>query len=1030
MSTQKIRNRLLSTTIMGGAVLFALTAASAVTLMAPTSVAAQDISAGTLTGTVTNADGAPIPGANVVVRSNEQGFSRSTTTDADGEFRSALVPIGSYTVTITAGGYNTVSQTTSVRLGGQSAYDFTLVRGAASGDAVSLDDVIVTGARPALDFKENATGISIDLEELVSRVPVGRDITSVALLAPTAVEGDAGFGNQPSLGGSSVAENAFYINGLNITNFDNYIGGSTVPFDFYRSVEVLTGGYPAEFGRATGGIVNAVTKSGSNEFKFALRGNFAPDGLRSQSPDTFAARNGLAEADASSVILEVGGPIIRDRLFFFALGQFQDSETQSSGILSGNTTVTEQDDPFYGVKLDGYITDDHRLEFTYFDTSRESVSTFYPYDVSSDSTNFSTPTGGQNSASGGESYVARYTGRFSDWLTLSAAYGVNEDIFTSLPVNSTENRVVDSRVPPSRTISRQQSGAVDSPYTTRREFYRADADIYFSLLGDHHVRAGYEVEKTELVHFLQRVGPNGQAFIYRTCTATTAQCDNSGPGGTDFAAGTQFVEINTFQSGGAFDGENTAFYIQDNWDVNEQLTLQLGVRLDQFANSNAAGVQFIDFDEEIGPRLGFNYDPFNDNQSRFFGSYGRYFLPVASNTSFRQGASELFFRSYFRDGNNDGTFSASEIAPGTGLPTLGAQLTNFRGASACPAGQPQVVAGTIGCVVTGDGTANIPVSTISRNVESTYEDEWILGYERRVFGDWTVGAALTYRDLGRSAEDVAIDAAVLNYCTAQGIAGCGAIWTGFHQYVIVNPGVPSTITLSDAINGETTPRTVNFTAAQLGYPEARRTYTALEFTAERPWDGVWSLQASWTVSESKGNYEGFVKSDVDQDDAGITQDFDQPGLTDGTEGLLPNHRAHSIKAFGSFQLTPDIVIGANARITSPRKYGCLGVHPTDTFAAQYGAASFFCGGVLTPRGTQFDSDWNKVFDVSLRYTVPLAIPGDLVLRADIFNLFNFESAVELNEFGEDDAGSANTEYQSVTRYQAPRFVRLGFDWEF
>jgi hypothetical protein len=77
----------------------------------------------------------------------------------------------------------------------------------------------------------------------------------------------------------------FYVNGLNITNFVNGIG-ATVPFEFYKSVEVKTGGYPAEFGRGTGAVINAVTKSGSNDFTFAIHGNYEPDSLREEAPNT------------------------------------------------------------------------------------------------------------------------------------------------------------------------------------------------------------------------------------------------------------------------------------------------------------------------------------------------------------------------------------------------------------------------------------------------------------------------------------------------------------------------------------------------------------------------------------------------------------------------------------------------------------------------------------------------------------------------------------------------------------------------
>lgn len=1005
--------------MIGTAALLAAAALpAAAVVLAPTAVSAQDYTSGTLSGTVTDESGAPVSNATVTVVSNETGLTRNLTTGSSGQFRAPLVPIGSYTVTIQAPGYGSAVQTAAVRLGSESAYSFVL----ASGGATNVDDVVVTGARQTLAFNENTTGLVVDVEELVKTVPVGRSITAVTLLAPSTVQGDGAFGDVPSIGGASVAENAFYVNGLNITNFDNYIGASLVPFDFYRSVEVKTGGYPAEFGRATGGIINAVTKSGTNDFSFAIRGNTVLDDLRENAPDTYAARNSLGESESTSLIVEAGGPIIRDRLFFFALAQFQDNTSTSFGQ-TGSYTYQESDDPFYGLKIDGYITDDHRLEFTYFDTTREFRQFTGSYDTGTGQI-LSRPDVPTRISQGGESFVARYTGQFTDWLSLSAAYGLNKDSNNTIPATADIEFALDARTSPSRRVSPNQPASSRTfPRNTEREFYRADADMFFSMFGDHHVRMGYELEKTTLEKNLQRTGDLVGAWIYRRAVAATPQAN-----GGNLAPGEDYVELNIFRAGGQFEGENEAFYIQDSWDVNDRLSFNLGVRLDKFSLFNAAGEEYVSFDNEIGPRLGFTFDPTGEGTDRVFGSYGIYYLPVASNTAFRQAGSELFYSEYYRVNNVGGQPYQAD-----GSPNLGAQIVGWNGATACPGGQGAGLSanGTMGCRVTGRGEVPDTSSLTSQNLKSTQEEEFILGYERRFNDLWSASATVIYRDLLRNAEDVAIDAAVLQYCADEGIAGCGAIWTGFHQYVIVNPGSDSTIVLSDPLPGETTPRTVNFSAADLNYPKATRTYTALELEFKRAFDGVWALQGSWTISEGTGNTEGYVKSDNGQTDAGITQDFDQPGLTDGSDGLLPNHRGHVFKLFGSYQLTDNLLIGGNVNVSSPRAYGCIGVHPTDVFAQAYGAASYYCDGELTPRGTQAESDWIKQIDMSVRYNVPINVgAGELVLRADIFNIFNFRGVDDINEFGEFNSGAPDPNYRKPLSYQTPRYVRLGFDLTF
>src|SRR6185312_16251288 len=102
--------------------------------------------------------------------------------------------------------------------------------------------------------------------EQIAKIPVPRDITDVALLAPGTVRGDAAFGNLASFGGASVAENAYFVNGFNITDSFKGLQFAAIPFQAIAQQQVKTGGYGAEFGRALGGVVNIVTKRGTNEF--------------------------------------------------------------------------------------------------------------------------------------------------------------------------------------------------------------------------------------------------------------------------------------------------------------------------------------------------------------------------------------------------------------------------------------------------------------------------------------------------------------------------------------------------------------------------------------------------------------------------------------------------------------------------------------------------------------------------------------------------------------------------------------------
>jgi hypothetical protein len=1023
-------------------------------MVSATDALAQDYTTGALRGNVVDENGEPVTGAQVTVRSQAQGFVRNTTTNSQGEFTLQVLPTGSYTVSISAAGYApTESRDLRVEAGGANVYAFDLASGGG-------DEIVVTAARAQLSFNETTTGIQLNVQELAERVPVGQNVLSLALLAPTAVQGGAGslnsaFANQPTFGGSSVAENAFFVNGLNITNFDNYFGASLVPFEFYDSVEVKTGGYPAEFGRATGGVVNATTRSGSNDWTVRISGNYDNPEWSEQAPRTTADANEFDRNERTNYTGELSGPIIRDRLFFYVMAQGRDISNEFATI-AGTFNVDETDSPFYAAKIDANITDDHRLEATWFDTTRETLRTTYGFTPALDN-------GGTIGAfrsntifnDGGASYVGRYTGSFTDWFTLSAGYGVNEDNEDTLP--GLDDPVITDTRQGGALVSSNATGNND--VTSReRVFYRVDADFFFDVMGEHHLRIGWDREDLTLSHVTERAGAGtlgsvvGWSGVYNEGSATDpyGQPDDQ-----------MYIAVTHFQTGGAFEQQNQAYYIQDSWDILDNLTINLGVRMDQFNVETAAGIPFVEFDEEIGPRIGFSWDPANDGANRVYGSYGRYFLPIAANTAYRMGAAELFFTEFYQIGNQGTPANpVDDYAAGSGLPvTFGAQITGFATSSNCPAGGIGA-AGVDGCEVTGDGSVRNPSSLISQTLESTYEDEYLLGWEHRFDNDWTIGLSGMWRTLGRVSEDSALDAAILQWCTDNAVPNCSSVWTGFHQYVIINPGADATITLDDPLNltGENG-TVVELSAADMGYPSAQRDYYSATLDFERPWDGQWMLQGSYTLSLSEGNFEGQAKSDVGQDDVGITQDFDQPGLVDGSYGLLPNHRAHQFKLFGAYAITENLTIGSNVVVQSGRHFGCLGRHPTDGFAALYGASSFFCrtdaletagGGVPgavnatdqeTDRGSQLQADWLTQVDLSLRYALPEAVPGELTLRLDVFNVFNEDTAVALEERGENGSGSrrllnttafgaGRTAYGYPTAFQAPRFVRVGFAWEF
>lgn len=1014
--------------------------------------AAQDYTSGVITGTVTNAAGVPVAGAAVAARSEAQGFTRATTTGADGRFTFASLPAGEYDVIVQAAGTTTFRADNVLVVAGRTS-DLPIALTAAAADAATGSEIVVVGRRIQA-FTGTTTGLNVDVEEVKNTVPVSRNLTSLVLLAPGTSRGDTAFGNLASIGGASVAENAYYVNGLNITNFDNYLGSAEVPFDFYKSVEVKSGGYPAEFGRATGGIVNAVTKAGTNDWLGEAHVSWSPNFLRSDAKDLVQCQDvDRSDRDPTTQViecenltnrsedyskrlestLELGGPIIRDRLFVYGLLQLNDIKSQTVNRISGTAFRYRNNDPFWGVKIDAFPINNHQFELTVFDTRNTTERSDLTY---SEDDSGNGVFGLANSVTafngGGLNYVGKYTGTLTDFLTVSGAYGRMRDRFDVVGVAGAAG------LPYVRNLSGGTVGGVRSggffnaqriattsfPYNTERKFYRADADVRVSFFGDHHFRAGFDVEKNTLEESAVRTGA---ATLLAGGNISQAAFD-AGGGGAGVAylvrPGGQ-VELNYFNSGGAFEAQNDAIYLQDEWNVTDRLTVNAGIRRDNFEVKTAAGESFAKLKNNWAPRIGLTYDVFPDRRGRIKAFYGQYYLPFASNTAFRMTGSEFFFRErFFYTG-----FDAN------GVPILGAQVTdNAAYQQNCPFPLTPQSSGQF-CNVTGEGDVADARSLVAQNLKATKQAEYILGYDHK-FGRIRTGINFIHRKLLATAEDSAIDAAVISYCQREGItiggAPCSDVFGGFHQYVIMNPGSDLEVYVPEF------DKVITLTADELGYPKAKRTYTAVELMFDRPYDGVWTLGGSYTWSKSKGNSEGFVQSDFGQDDAGITQDFDQPGFSDNAYGYLPTDRRHRFKLYGAYTFWDRLTLGANTVLESPRPLSCFGFHPTDVFAQAYGAASRYCGGQPVQRGKGLKSSWLFNTDVKVAYKMNIPTGQTIQLRADIFNIFNKQGVRERDEVGDldaiyNDAGTAivdyvpNPNYGLATSYQAPRSVRLGLD---
>jgi hypothetical protein len=296
-----------------------------------TGLAVAQETTGTVSGRIIDPQRLAIPGATVTI-TGPQG-SRTVVTNAGGRFTVPFLTPGQYTVRAELQGFRPIEQrNVNVSLGQTVDLNLQMQVGGLA------ETVEVQASAPIVDTQSTTTGAILD-SELFERVPVGRRVTDTLYLAPGVTSTGVGAAN-PSFGGSSGLDNQYIIDGVNITNpgyeaigsYSIVFGslGQATPFDFVQEVQVKTGGYEAEFGQSMGGVVNVVTKSGTNNLRESAFGYWQPSALQGDWQQ-FQSSNGSVNTVATQVQdagVEGGFPLVRDRLFAFgAINPAWDSRT-------------------------------------------------------------------------------------------------------------------------------------------------------------------------------------------------------------------------------------------------------------------------------------------------------------------------------------------------------------------------------------------------------------------------------------------------------------------------------------------------------------------------------------------------------------------------------------------------------------------------------------------------------------------------------------------------------------------------------
>ncbi|HEY9541069.1 MAG TPA: TonB-dependent receptor [Luteimonas sp.] len=985
------------------------------------SMAAAPVFAQSVTGAVA---GRAEAGAQVTISNPATGLTRSATVSDDGSYRIGQLPPGTYTLTSGSGAPISVS----VSLGGTTTVNLT------DDGAVNLAAVQVIGSRVVnrVDVRSTESATNIRREEL-ARMPVDQSLGSVALLAPGVVASGATFGGL-TFGGSSVAENVVYINGLDVTDPYRRQGYSTVPFAFYEEFQVKTGGYSAEFGRSTGGVINAVTRSGSNEFHAGAEFTMEPAAWTSARDDQFHRDGTIDERDRRSrddgsfykTNVWASGAIIKDRLFFF--GMYENRDSNPRDIDTIEAWYTDSNNDFWGGKLDWRINDNHLLELLAFSDEAESDTTKYNYDW--DTATRGDSVGQSYDGSGGDSWSLTYTGNFTQNFVAKAMYGVNKrSAIGGSPWDGpcsivSRDSTYDELFGPAAIQEgcHPSNSSVSSRYD-EREAARLDFEW---TLGDHLLRFGADQEVMDSTS--SRVYP-GDGVSYRLTGAPTPEVDpgdppptNNGvlPNGTPIPLDVHaYVDARHYITGAPVSTKAQAIYIEDVWNVTPNLLLNLGVRADKFENTLASGATFAkaDFSDMISPRVGFSWDIKGDGTTKLFGNAGRYYIPITNKLI-----------DYFGGGTTDEhTYYVLDRMEERTDPVTGATYLF------------PVIGEQLGPVNT-DGNVPAPDdvrTAVARDLKQVYQDEFILGFQQAISQTWSWGVNATYRELNRAVEDVRINH----------VEGC-PWYSG--DWPIMNPGETTTLWCPDTNDW------VTFDSSQdgyealgsgnvMGYKRPKRTYKAVEFQLDRAWDDKWALNVSYLWSKSEGNIEGPVNSDTGYNDTNLVQYYDHPAVNERF-GPTFNDSRHQIKVRGSYKFNDMWTVGGTLSARSGGPITAFGVRWPDDNRSAGGPSEFSGGGsgwlceagcddwttrqlVYTEKGAFGRMPWVTNLGASVMWTLP-SDKVDLKARFSIYNLLDKQTEINVHSRYESTPGNKMPYFGEATVWQSPRYMQLVVTWNF
>lgn len=977
---------------------FSFTLCAVVMVLASSLAMAQETS-GTIQGTVKDAAGASIPGATVKVEG--AAFSRTATTNSDGFYRMLQVPPGIYKMTVTANNFGTGTvEGVNVVLGKTVEADIALKVGNVSEQVVITSDDVAR-----IDPNDNKIQTNIT-SRVIDALPKGTNMTSLLKVSPAARPEGLSGGFQ--VDGASGSENSFIIDGQEVSNFRTGVlnTNNNLPFQFVQEVQIKTSGFEAEFGGATGGVINVVTKGGSNEFHGLADYQFEPSKLWAGPRgilNSFRTGTGAAFRQFNDYVFNkkddftnhypsfaIGGPVAKDRLWFFTsyapqifnttrTTNYFSQSAATNGAIVPNTSLASQTysnqvrQEYWQSRLDAAPVNNLRLSATYTWNPIIQDGLIPQNSIAINGVPASVNFGGSIGTLTGSQLAARQGGRQNSnnvstqavWTPSSKLVAtfrfsrgfLNEKLNSYFIPQETRFICTGLAVPANagcvlgfQNITSNNNIFYDA--SVRRNFEGDISYIVNKFGGRHEFKGGYQntnVNNKVLTGYI----PFGivQLQYGLTINDLTGRNDPVTPG--TIGAGL----IQRFGRTGDASNQAHSIYFQDRWQPTSRLSINAGVRFEKenlpSFNSFAPPINF-GWGDKIVPRLGFAYDLTGDGKTKLFASYGQFTDRLKFELPRGSFGGEFFRNDYFEitAANPQYTYYTLARILGNNQDVLGGK---------CPINNPS---GLTRCqydfrVASNNPNATIFDGKVDPNLNPFRQTEFTVGFERELSRKYLLSIRYSYKNLNDAIEDA-------GFPTPE----------GSEAYIIGNPG--------KGLHAET--------AKAQGYSKTttpQRRYDALEIKLDRRFSENYFFQAAYTFSRLYGNYSGLASSDEGgRTSPGVNRFFDLPHLGFNANGQpdngrLATDRPHVFNLYGAYNFK-----WFGAAKGQETQFGLFTTaqsgSPITSFYTLYAAA------ILSERGNLGRTPvfTNTDFTVSHRYRFGNNERFGLVFDFNVLNIFN------------------------------------------